>query len=151
MNYFLTPSNNLQKLIEDWQNYERLIIGIDYDSTLYPYREYEGEHCDEVCQLVRDLKEIGCFNILWTANKYPEKCAEWCEAKGITIDAVNENAPEALDYFMREGYAEPPRKLFFNCLLDNIAGLSETFNHLRTLVYLVKNGIIKKSEILVED
>jgi hypothetical protein len=145
MNYFLTPSNNLKKLLEDWQNYERIIVGIDFDSTLVPYRKYEGEHCDEVCQLIRDLKEVcGTFNILWTANKYPDKCAAWCESKGIPIDAVNENAPEAIDYFMREGYEEPPRKLFFNILLDNVAGLSETFNHLRILVDLVKNGTLKK-------
>jgi len=150
MNYYLTQSNSQIKIVQDWLKYDRLIIGIDYDSTIFPYLEHEGEHCEDVCQLVRDLKEIcGTYNILWTANKYPQKCLNWCEKNHIVIDAVNENAPEAIDYFLREGYSEPPRKLFFNVLLDNIAGLSQTYNELKTLIELVRSGIIQKKHELI--
>lgn len=144
MNYYLKQSNSQIKLIDDWRTYDRLVIGIDYDSTIFPYRSYEGKHCDDVCELVRELKEIGCCNILFTANKYPDQCIKWCEENNIPIDYCNENSPEALEYFLREGYEKPPRKVFFNVLLDNIAGLSQTYNELKTLVYLVKEKIITK-------
>lgn len=149
MNYFLTASNSQKRIIEDWINFDRLLVAVDFDSTLKPWKDFEGDHCDDVCQLIRELKEIGCFIILFTANKHPDKCLEWCEAKNIPIDTVNENAPEAMEYFLRQGYDEPPRKLFWNVLIDDKSGLQQTYNELKTLIHLVQSGIINKKHELV--
>lgn len=150
MSYFLSPANSLKRTINEWQKYEEFIVAVDFDSTLKPWHDFEGEECDAICELVKDLKSVlGCYLILFTANKYPEECVEWCKKRGIIFDSVNDNSPVGWEYFVKNEYPEPPRKIYFNALLDDKAGLAQVYNELKTLVDLVKSGVISKEQIKV--
>lgn len=145
MDYYLHNENFYKKIVADYLKYDRLLIGVDFDSTLKPWEDFEGKDCKDMCQLIRELKEeLGCYIILWTANKYPEQCLEWCKENNVPIDIVNDNAPEGLEYFQQNGYAEIPKKVFFNYLLDNNAGLQQTYYAFKRLLIENRNVKIRK-------
>lgn len=93
------------------------IIAVDFDGTLCVNRWPEiGKARQPVIDWLIMQKQKGVKLILWTMRS-GEKLTEavrWCEAHGLTFDAVNDNLPE-----IQAQYGNNPRKVFANYYLDD--------------------------------
>lgn len=74
-----------------------MIYAVDFDGTLCRDRYPEiGEPRTAVIHFVKRLRAQGDKLILWTCRSGDdlEAAVAWCEALGLTFDAVNDNLPE---------------------------------------------------------
>ena len=75
------------------------------------------------------MKSINCFLTVWTANDDANFVKNYCETYDIPFDRINENPP----FFTSDS-----RKIYYNELLDDRAGLRESFERLLKLYNHVK-------------
>ena len=76
------------------------IIAVDFDGTLCEHKFPEiGEPNAELFDCIKKLKKEGWKIILWTcrSGEYLRKAIAWCEERGLTFDAVNEDLPSIKD------------------------------------------------------
>lgn len=133
------PNFLLQRLIEQYEKQDKLIVAYDFDDTVKPYWCAD---CSKVQSILRRLRDnIDAYFIVYTCNKDHEKIKKFLDKWDIPYDSINENAPFAPDI---DG------KLFYNVFLDDKAGLGEVVNTLDQFLYLVLNNYIKKSNDLGE-
>lgn len=127
------PSFLLQRLIEQYEKQDKLIVAYDFDDTVKPYW---CASCTEVQSLLRKIRNtIDAYFIVYTCNKDHDKIKAFLDKWDIPYDSINENAPFAPDI---DG------KLFYNVFLDDKAGLGEVVNTLEQFLYLVRNNYITK-------
>lgn len=142
MSMYLNPLNALKRLRDDWAKHGKLIVAVDFDSTLWPYLDEEWKHMSkfaEVWKLVQDLHSLGCTIIIFTASEISrhDDIKEQLAKRAIPWDLFNES-PSYIPNIGRTG------KVYANAYLDDRAGLSEVFGHLSQLV------IEKRYELLKE-
>lgn len=93
------------------------IIAVDFDGTLctdcYPKIGSANEKL--ICWLLRE-KEKGSRIILWTCrcDALLEEAVLWCEKKGLSFDAVNENMEEITSL-----YGSDARKIYADIYIDD--------------------------------
>lgn len=126
---FLDSENTYQRLLREYQAYGSLVVAVDFDNTLYDYH-HQGLDCSEIIALLHDLRRIGCYLIIWTAAEDEGFVQDFCVQNNIPFDAVNENPPF---------FTSASRKIYYNELLDDRAGLAESFHRLQRLVCYVSN------------
>lgn len=129
---YLNPHKALQRLRNDWNEHGKLIVAVDYDSTLVPYLAEEVNYeydFHSVRDLVRELSQMGCIIIIFTASdeKRHDGIKQALKMLNIKWDLFNES-PEYIPNIGKTG------KVYANAYLDDRAGLSEVFGHLTTLV-----------------
>ena len=94
------------------------IIAVDFDGTLVENKYPEiGETKEDVLTYCKEEQADGTRIILWTnrVGKYLAAAAEWCEAHGLHLDAVNDNLPEVKEFFGND-----TRKVFANEYIDDL-------------------------------
>ncbi len=128
MDEFLAPNSNFLRLLAEYKKYGSLTIGVDFDGTIHDYHK-TGASYEMVRKLVRDLKDINCKIIIWTAYKDLEYVKNFCIAHNIPNDGIN-----------TEGIKLPweSKKPFFSALLDDRAGLIQVYQELNLLVNIIK-------------
>lgn len=70
------------------------VIAVDFDGTLCEDKYPEiGEPNWRVINYIKQEMGLGARVILWTCRcgEYLEEAVEWCKAKGLIFDAVNDN------------------------------------------------------------
>lgn len=104
---------------------DNYIVAVDFDGTLcgnaWPRI---GAPRHGVIDYVLYRQEHGAKLILWTnrsGNELSEAVA-WCAEHGIQFDAVNENVPEAVDFFRGD-----TRKVFADEYIDDKAVHPDSF------------------------
>lgn len=127
---YLIPGASGSRLVAEYYKYKSLCIGFDFDGTVHDYHQ-KGATYYQVIQLLRELKEIGCKLVCWTAYKDHAYVIKFLEDNDIPFDGIN-----------TDGIALPweTRKPFFSALLDDRAGLIQVFNELTELVKIVKHS-----------
>ena len=95
------------------------IIAVDFDGTLCK-DAYPGIGVPNL-RLIRSLicnRKNGDKLILWTCREGEllQEAVDWCKARGLEFDAVNENVPE-----LKEKYGTDPRKIGCNLKIDDKA------------------------------
>lgn len=133
---YLTPGASGSRLIAEFYRHKTLCIGFDFDGTVHDYHG-TGATYHMVIQLLRDLKEIGCTLVCWTAYKDHAYVMKFLEANNIPFDGIN-----------TDGVKLPweTRKPFFNAILDDRGGLIQVYNDLVEVVKTVKREIHDRSE-----
>ncbi len=124
MDYYLNSENTYQRLEREYQQYNALVVAFDFDNTVYDYHQ-KGLEFTQVIELLRQLKQIGCYLIIFTANDDYEFIKEYCTKSKIPYDSINQNPPF---------YQTQSPKIYYNALLDDRAGLRETYDCLSRLV-----------------
>jgi hypothetical protein len=135
MSYYLNPEHATQRLREEWDTYGGLIIAVDFDSTLIPYRIHEENADFELIrQLVRECKKYGCIIVINTGSEKArwEGIIDDLKELGIDWDYFNETPPHIKE-IGRDG------KVYANVYLDDRAGLWEVYTSLNTLLLERKN------------
>lgn len=128
MDRYLIPDANYERLLRDYRQWGSITVGYDFDDTVYDFHGVGGTY-EMVSQLIRDLKEIGCGLVCWTANKDLTFVIKFLTENNIPFDTINEG-----------GIPLPweSRKPFFSALLDDRAGLVSAYNDLRKFVDTIK-------------
>lgn len=119
-------SKHLDRLISEWKEHGLIIICVDFDDTLKPWKIATQQECDEVIELLIEAKKVGAYVVIHTAcdsDRYDE-IREYCSAKGLQINTINEN-PIDLQYGR---YNKP----YANIYIDDRAGLQESLTILQT-------------------
>lgn len=94
-----------------------MIIAVDFDGTLsmssYPDI---GAPNIPLFNLLKEKKEKGAKLILWSCRvgERLERAVKFCEAMGLTFDAVNDNIKE-----MKERYGTDCRKVYADVYIDD--------------------------------
>lgn len=128
MDEFLVKGRSYERLFSEYKKHGSLMIGFDFDGTVHDYHN-TGATYSLVIQLLRDLKEIGCSLLCWTAYKDHSYVIKFLEENNIPFDGVN-----------TDGIKLPweSRKPFMSALLDDRAGLIQVYEDLRKLADTVK-------------
>jgi hypothetical protein len=134
MDEFLAPNSNFIRLVGDWEKYGSITVGFDFDGTVHDYHK-KGHTYHMTRQLLKELKEIGCSLICWTAYENLAYVHAYLQTHDIPYDSVNEG-----------GIPLPWKtvKPFFSALLDDRAGLESAYRDLSLLVWYVKKHNLQK-------
>jgi hypothetical protein len=128
MDEYLVPNSSFLRLYDEYKKYGSLVIAYDFDNTIYDFHQ-KGSSYFQVMELLRELKRMNCICICFTANQDVKFVKNYCNAWNIPLDKLNENP----DFFKSES-----RKIYFNALLDDRAGLDSVYRDLSLLVNLIK-------------
>lgn len=145
-NYLDSLDNNslLERLIKEYLIHGRLLVGFDFDDTVCLYDKVCPEptalrpELKPVCELIRELRPYALLT-LWTARSeshthpYDEydtltEAKNWLKAHNIPYDNVNDDGPAGIG----------SRKVYFNILLDDRAGLPSAYETLQKFLKWVK-------------
>lgn len=129
---YLIPNKSFYRLLEEYQTYNSLVIAYDFDNTVFDFHK-KGSTYNQVIKLLQDLHSINCYLICFTANEDNNFIKEYCKNNNIPLDALNENPA----FFNSNS-----KKIYYNALLDDRAGLLQVYNDLKLLVSIIK----KKNE-----
>lgn len=127
---YLEEGKSRTRLINEYKKYGSLVVGFDFDGTVYDYHQTGASH-ENVRQLLRDLKEIGCKLICWTAQSDLVFVKNFLKENNIPFDGINTNGIP-LNW--------ESRKPFFSALLDDRAGLIQVYEELYDVVYFVRDS-----------
>lgn len=127
---YLEEGKSRTRLINEYKKYGSLVVGFDFDGTVYDYQQTGASH-ENVRQLLRDLKEIGCKLICWTAQSDLVFVMNFLNENNIPFDGINTNGIP-LNW--------ESRKPFFSALLDDRAGLIQVYEELCDVVYFARDS-----------
>ena len=118
------------RLHDEYRKYGKIIVATDFDDTIFDFHK-KGYTYTKVISLLKECQELGFYICVFTGTpkeKYDDVRA-YCKEIGLNIASINTN-PFPMP-FGNDG------KMYYNILLDDRAGLAESYNMLRRLV----NGI----------
>lgn len=127
MDEYLVPGKNLYRLYKEYKKHGSLIIGFDFDGTVYDFHK-KGETYIMVIELLRELQLHGCKLICWTANGDIQMVEKYLTDNKIPFDGINTDV-------ISLGYTT--RKPYFNALLDDRAGLIQVYEELKSLLIII--------------
>jgi hypothetical protein len=125
-------SEYVDRLVNNWRQHGKIIIGVDFDDTIAPYMFNEQSTCNEVINLVREAIKTGAYIVIHTAcnpDRHRE-ILEYCSSVGIIVSSINKN-PISLPYGEKG-------KPLCNIYLDDRAGLNEACNILQQAIYVIR-------------
>lgn len=129
-----------RRLLNDYFKYGNLVIGFDFDNTIYKYSDVKllnEKGFNEIINLLKKAqKYLCCTMCLFTTETDDEKLkwkVEYTKKLGIRVDYVNFSPLSANAI-----------KPHFNILLDDRAGLESAYETLKYVVNkiekLIKNN-----------
>lgn len=128
MDPFLNIDRVKARLMDEYRRHGQIIVAYDFDDTVFDYHG-RGETYTEVAELLRRLSPYARFIVFTSCSEEKNKeIAEYLSENDIPFDAINE---DIITKFKG-------RKIYYNILLDDRAGLREVFDTL--------NWFLKKVE-----
>lgn len=128
---YLDESNVEERMLKEWREHgANYIIAYDFDSTVFPYHETGHTH-NQVIELLRRCRKVGAKLIVWTAAAPPRYggIIDYLQANDIPFDQINEDLlPKPFG----------GRKIYYNVLLDDRAGLASTYRNLFNVVQTIE-------------
>lgn len=117
------------RLLGDYSKYDRLVVGLDFDNTVFDTNGTGGDFSEVIDLIKRAQKLKNFFICLFTAELNADKLAwkfNYLKDQGINIDYINDSPV----------FTGECKKPFFNILLDDRAGLESAYE---TLKYVVEH------------
>lgn len=127
---YLFQANVVNRLLEEYERYGRIIVAYDFDSTVFDYHG-KGDTFGNVMKLIRDLKPYANF-IVYTCRpeKQYDEIKEYLDVHDLPYDTINE------PIVVLNG-EDKGSKLFYSVLLDDRAGLFSVFTALTEVVNIL--------------
>lgn len=126
---YLSDKECIDRLLNEWEKYGMLIIAYDFDFTVFDYGN-RGDKFDNIIALLRKVKKMGCHLVVFTScddDRFPD-IKKYLNDNEIPFDSINETP----DFIPFKG-----RKVYYNILLDDRAGLSSAYTILNEVAELV--------------
>lgn len=130
MDFYLDNQNAVNRLVKEWKEHGKIIIAYDFDNTVYDYHK-EGHSYEQVISLLQECKEFGAYCVVFTAKadeEFPEMI-QYLDENQIPYDAINDNVPVV---------SFNGRKIYYNILLDDRAGLKASYDILKETLHKVR-------------
>lgn len=133
--YMVFKNKYYQRLYDEWKQHGKIIIAIDFDDTISPWKfksEDDLVEIEKTINIVKTAKQIGAYLVIFTAcneDRY-EDILKYCNHKGLEIDAIN-RTPLDLPY-------GNTNKIYANIFLDDRAGLIEAVEMLEDTMYKIR-------------
>lgn len=130
-----------ERLLKEWETHGKIIIALDIDDTILPYRTSTEVECDDTIKLVKECQEVGAYVIIYTCrnDSGQQEALEYCKSKGLHIDAVNKN-PEGVN--LEFGHTAKP---YANIFLDDRAHLDAAKERLADCMYRMRSNKLRDS------
>lgn len=128
---YLVPSECLRRLVAEYKKYGSLIVAVDFDNTLYDFHGV-GDTFHNIIELLRLCKEFDFHITIFTScneDRY-EFIRQYMKDNDIPFDAINET-PDFIPY--------KGRKVYYNILLDDRAGLESAYKTLWTVITQIRS------------
>lgn len=141
--YYISESNCVKRLLEEYKKYGTLYVAFDFDNTIYDYHN-KGIDCSSVISLLQDCTKLGFKMILFTCGVHHDivsRKKEYCQFHQIKIDYINESP--ILNEFSMQYFTKP----YYNILLDDRAGLQSAMQILKRVIIRLK---IEKNDKEIE-
>ena len=129
MDFYLKPSNSFNRLLEEYNTHQSIVVAFDFDDTVYDFHK-KGRLYNDVTELLKKLKSINCYLICWTGQQDLDFVSNYLTNHNIPFDAINENPPF---------YKSSSKKIYANAYLDDRAGLKQVYDELNELVLRTEN------------
>lgn len=129
---FLNDQACVDRLFWEWQKYGSLIIAYDFDNTVFPYTT-ANDKFPKVIQLLQECKRLSFHLTVFTScndDRFAE-IKQYLTENGIPFDGINETP----DFIPFKG-----RKVYYNHLLDDRAGLSAACDILWKVIYRIRGA-----------
>lgn len=126
-----------KRLYHEWQQHGKIIIGVDFDDTISPWKfksPEDLEQIDKIIQTLRIAHETGAYITIFTCSnpdRYGE-IQEYCDKVRLPIDTINKTPFEIPEGWGSHG------KIYANIFLDDRAGLNEALDMLNTVMYKIR-------------
>jgi len=132
----------LNRLVEEWETHGKIIIAVDFDDTVSPYRYNDDEAAkqyDKIWALLRDCQQTGAYIVCHTACN-PDRHNDIRDVFGLhgISDVCINKTPIDLPYG-KEG-----SKVYANIFLDDRAGLGEAVEMLEAALYIQRGKLESK-------
>ena len=124
IHHFMSADEQEKRLLRIHVEHGGLTVAVDFDNTLFDFHFEKEKHVraeydfSEVYKLLARLRSVGCRIIIWTANEDDAFIKQFLAERSIPYDAINENP---------SFFTSKSRKIYYNVLLDDAAGLRETY------------------------
>lgn len=129
MNSYLNDRKAIDRLKKEYLEHKNLIIGFDFDNTVYDYHK-EGLDLKPVIDLLKKCSDLGftmCLHSLTQEDGMGIRKAWHLSAiHGIRTNYINDSS------ILRKQDSHNNSKPFYSILLDDRAGLSAAYNILKT-------------------
>lgn len=120
----------VERLLNEWKQYGKIIISVDYDDTIYPYRkDFNEEDRERAIKVIQEAYHTGAYITIFTACNQDrfEEIQKYCEEIRLPINSINSNAIP-LPY----GHNG---KIYYNINLCDRSGLKEALDILEESMY----------------
>lgn len=114
IDHYLIDKHCIDRLVSDYLKYNQLVIGVDFDDTIYDTYKKDRTH-NIVINTLKKAQTLGCVLCVWTANKNDQLVKQRWEEIGLTINYYNESP-----IILHSAQVKP----YFSILLDDRAGLN---------------------------
>lgn len=130
-NHPFSKENCKKRLLEEYYKYGKLIVAFDYDNTIYDYHDNGGDY-SEVIELLKDCSKLGFELLLFTTEedftKLLNKANSVKNLLGTNDFGINKSS-----------IFSESKKPYYNILLDDRAGLEESYEILKYVVDEIKS------------
>ena len=132
----------LERLKNEYDKYGKLIVAFDFDNTIYDFHKNGGDY-SEVIDLLKECIKLEFDLILFTVDEDPNKVSEkvrWLVSNDLW-------SYKSLHFFVNTGpLFSGSRKPYYNILLDDRAGLEESYNILKQVIDYANSKFSKSRE-----
>lgn len=124
-----------ERLYNEWLTHGKIILSVDFDSTIYPYNTIDNkEDIERTIKLTKLAHETGAYIVIFTASELDryKEIEDYCKKIELHIDAINKNCIP-LPYGNNG-------KIYYNLNLCDRSGLNEALNILETVMYKIRSN-----------
>ena len=132
-----------KRLYEEWKQHGKIIIAVDYDSTICPFQGiHQIDNNDDIIRcigLLRMCAKEGCFLVVHTScreDRYDE-IITYCKKVGLNIDCINKTPVDM-------PFGKAGSKIYANIYLDDRAGLTQAMGILENALYGYRGYLANK-------
>lgn len=131
---YLDDNNSIKRLVREWNTYNGIIIGFDFDNTVFDYHNL-GYDYSEIINLLKKCKKNNCTMVLYTSldNTKIKNALKYLKDNELMPDYIN-TTPDFIN-FAKSNNCKP----YCNIYIDDRAGLSSAFNILSTTLNIINN------------
>lgn len=145
---FVSITDMVEDLVRRWERYGELIIAVDFDDTIYNYRDNPMLNLVPLQELLKECVKCSMKVVIFTARPKSEfKFIEgFCGAIKLKIEGININILKDGD--SNRGVGESG-KIYYNLLLDDKAGLQQAYFILKRTYLEIQKRLNGKQNISV--
>lgn len=132
-NHPFNKENCKKRLLAEYKKYGKLIVAFDYDNTIFDYHNAGGDYSC-VIELLRECARLGFELVLFTCEE--DVCKQNDKSKKV-FNLLELGPDGELQVNQSSVFSKSP-KPYYNILLDDRAGLEESYEILKYVIDDIK-------------